>query len=78
VDRVNSGLSDAGDLIFNCQMGRGRTTSGMVAASLIATTAQVDWTPLTTATEQAFLISDASEEEAFLQGMLCSTMLAVG
>jgi len=33
---VNEGLGKAGDLIFNCQMGRGRTTTGMVCASLIA------------------------------------------
>ena len=29
---------------FNCQMGRGRTTTGMVAASLIATIATEDMT----------------------------------
>lgn len=30
------------DHSFNCQMGRGRTTTGMVAASLIATVASED------------------------------------
>ena len=35
---VESGLSDAGDFIFNCQMGRGRTTTGMITACLIAST----------------------------------------
>ncbi|KAF8176691.1 inositol hexakisphosphate-domain-containing protein [Mycena galopus ATCC 62051] len=41
-DRVNSGLTQAGDFVFNCQMGRGRTTTGMVAACLIATTMNWD------------------------------------
>jgi Inositol hexakisphosphate len=36
LDRVNEGLAVAGDLIFNCQMGRGRTTTGMVLAGLVA------------------------------------------
>ncbi|KAH6913140.1 inositol hexakisphosphate-domain-containing protein [Coprinopsis sp. MPI-PUGE-AT-0042] len=35
---VESGLSVAGDFIFNCQMGRGRTTTGMITACLIAST----------------------------------------
>jgi Inositol hexakisphosphate len=35
---VESGLSEAGDFIFNCQMGRGRTTTGMITACLIAST----------------------------------------
>ncbi|KAK0469504.1 inositol hexakisphosphate-domain-containing protein [Desarmillaria tabescens] len=37
LERVKSGLSKAGDFIFNCQMGRGRTTTGMVTACLIST-----------------------------------------
>ncbi|PAV16188.1 metal ion binding oxidoreductase [Pyrrhoderma noxium] len=38
-ERVESGLkhNEAGDFIFNCQMGRGRTTTGMVSACLVAT-----------------------------------------
>jgi hypothetical protein len=36
LDRVNEGLAVAGDLVFNCQMGRGRTTTGMVLAGLVA------------------------------------------
>ncbi|KAH7106320.1 inositol hexakisphosphate-domain-containing protein [Auriculariales sp. MPI-PUGE-AT-0066] len=36
-ERVKQGVKDAGDLVFNCQMGRGRTTSGMVVASLVST-----------------------------------------
>ncbi|KAH9915114.1 inositol hexakisphosphate-domain-containing protein [Fomitopsis serialis] len=40
LERVRAGLEagEAADFIFNCQMGRGRTTTGMVTASLIATT----------------------------------------
>ena len=41
LDRVRSGLSVAGDFVFNCQMGRGRTTTGMITACLIAST--MDW-----------------------------------
>lgn len=33
---MNEGLAIAGDLVFNCQMGRGRTTTGMVLAGLVA------------------------------------------
>ncbi|EJU05109.1 hypothetical protein DACRYDRAFT_93438 [Dacryopinax primogenitus] len=40
VDRVETALVDGDELIFNCQMGRGRTTTGMVAASLISTIVQ--------------------------------------
>jgi len=39
VERVESSVNDGDELIFNCQMGRGRTTTGMVAASLISTVA---------------------------------------
>ncbi|ESK95344.1 metal ion binding oxidoreductase [Moniliophthora roreri MCA 2997] len=42
LDRVRSGFSQAGDFIFNCQMGRGRTTTGMVSACLISTTMNWD------------------------------------
>jgi len=35
---VESGFSNAGDFIFNCQMGRGRTTTGMISACLISST----------------------------------------
>jgi hypothetical protein len=36
---VVKGLEEGDDFVFNCQMGRGRTTTGMIAASLIATIA---------------------------------------
>lgn len=36
-ERVNEALqADFAHLVFNCQMGRGRTTTGMVAAMLVA------------------------------------------
>lgn len=68
-------MAPAGDFIFNCQMGRGRTTSGMVAASLIATTMNTRWEDLIAVREDAALLNyDAvdgpSEEEAYLQGEL--------
>ncbi|KAH8826577.1 inositol hexakisphosphate-domain-containing protein [Flagelloscypha sp. PMI_526] len=43
-ERVTAGLSDTSthDFIFNCQMGRGRTTTGMTTACLIATINTLD------------------------------------
>ncbi|KAI0360175.1 hypothetical protein OH77DRAFT_1394828 [Trametes cingulata] len=77
--RVRSGLQSehASDFIFNCQMGRGRTTTGMVTACLIATT--VTWEherenllkdedQNANALEQYDSIDGPSEEEAYLQG----------
>ncbi|WVR08265.1 hypothetical protein IAU60_005312 [Kwoniella sp. DSM 27419] len=37
VDRIAAGLDKGTDFVFNCQMGRGRTTTGMTVAALIAT-----------------------------------------
>lgn len=37
LQRIRSGLKSNCDFVFNCQMGRGRTTTGMVMASLVAT-----------------------------------------
>nr|XP_031859044.1 uncharacterized protein CI109_005550 [Kwoniella shandongensis]KAA5526116.1 hypothetical protein CI109_005550 [Kwoniella shandongensis] len=55
VKRVAEGLKQGTDFVFNCQMGRGRTTTGMTVASLIATIATDD---------HAFeVFSSASEEE---------------
>lgn len=64
------------DFIFNCQMGRGRTTSGMVTACLIATT--MTWQhdqedsfqeeQSANGLEQYDSIDGPSEEEAYLQG----------
>lgn len=55
-------------------MGRGRTTSGMVTASLIATTMNTRWEDLVAVREDAALLSydtvdGPSEEEAYLKGM---------
>ncbi|KAJ3567855.1 hypothetical protein NP233_g6086 [Leucocoprinus birnbaumii] len=85
LDRVQSGFSQAGDFIFNCQMGRGRTTSGMVTACLIASTQQ--WTrqeqqlaehePITEA-EIYDPIDGPSEEEAYLQGEYKTILQLVG
>ncbi|WVQ79454.1 hypothetical protein IAT38_001552 [Cryptococcus sp. DSM 104549] len=56
VDRVAQGLKEETDLVFNCQMGRGRTTTGMAVASLIATIAVRD-------TSSAVLSEDEDEDE---------------
>ncbi|KAJ7471451.1 inositol hexakisphosphate-domain-containing protein [Mycena galericulata] len=82
-DRVRSGLTQAGDFVFNCQMGRGRTTTGMVAACLIATTWKWDGKEPTYGDEE--LTSDVydsmdgpSEEEAYLQGEYKTILQLVG
>ncbi|KAI0768012.1 inositol hexakisphosphate-domain-containing protein [Trametes elegans] len=77
--RVRSGLQTghAADFVFNCQMGRGRTTTGMVTACLIATTttweherenALKDEEQSGNAFEQYDSMDGPSEEEAYLQG----------
>jgi hypothetical protein len=72
LERVRSGLSKAGDFIFNCQMGRGRTTTGMVTACLISTTmnweAEEDMSQEDTVLENYDSMDGPSEEEAYLQG----------
>lgn len=82
--RVRTGLQSGrpADFVFNCQMGRGRTTSGMVTACLIATTMtwehekeeslQEDEDRSANALEQYDSIDGPSEEEAYLQGELFS------
>lgn len=78
LERVQSGYSEAGDFIFNCQMGRGRTTTGMVTACLISTT--MNWKgeendfegqedPSSTEYDS---IDGPSEEQAYLQGLIAS------
>ncbi|KZW02890.1 hypothetical protein EXIGLDRAFT_730985, partial [Exidia glandulosa HHB12029] len=84
-DRVKEGLQQAGDLIFNCQMGRGRTTSGMVVASLVSTILQLpkNWEfaepdePVTD-TNPYDLIDGFSEEQAYLHGEYKSILQLVG
>ena len=69
------------DFIFNCQMGRGRTTSEMVTACLIATTMTWEHEREETlqaeeqanALDQYDSIDGPSEEEAYLQGERCFT-----
>ena len=76
LSRISSGFSKAGDFVFNCQMGRGRTTTGMITACLIAST--MNWQAETN--EQAMVQEDEmtlgfydsmdgpSEEEVYLSG----------
>ncbi|KAJ6512734.1 inositol hexakisphosphate-domain-containing protein [Mycena sanguinolenta] len=81
-DRVKSGLTQAGDFVFNCQMGRGRTTTGMVAACLIATT--MNWNGKEPKYEQEDVtdtydpMDGPSEEEAYLQGEYKTILQLVG
>lgn len=71
-------MSQAGDFIFNCQMGRGRTTTGMITACLISSTMAQNWDNdeqenAAKRYEPAIEIYDTmdgpSEEEAYLKGM---------
>ncbi|CAL1716907.1 unnamed protein product [Somion occarium] len=84
LERVRSGLDKAGDFVFNCQMGRGRTTSGMVTACLIATVTywdslKVSNTPPEIAVEEQYdSIDGPSEEEAYLQGEYKTILHLVG
>lgn len=69
--RIRTGLASAGDFVFNCQMGRGRTTTGMITACLIATTLQWDGdeSEIAEEEERAFdTIDGPSEEDAYLRG----------
>ncbi|KAJ3520625.1 hypothetical protein NM688_g9135 [Phlebia brevispora] len=72
--RVRSNASGPCDFIFNCQMGRGRTTTGMVVACLVATTANWDKSeetlpsPEENGLESYDSMDGPSEEEAYLQG----------
>lgn len=73
LSRVRSGIAEAGDFIFNCQMGRGRTTTGMITACLISST--MNWT---SSLNEEFIeeispevydpIDGPSEEEVYLAG----------
>jgi len=78
-ERIKLGLRNdaAGDFIFNCQMGRGRTTTGMISACLVATLSAWDGTKesLAILREQSTnpdlpydTLDGPSEEEAYLQG----------
>ena len=74
LERVISTYDSTGDFIFNCQMGRGRTTTGMITACLIASSMNLerdDHVPdvsLEGIVEVYDAIDGPSEEEAYLQG----------
>jgi len=76
LERVTSTYESAGDFIFNCQMGRGRTTTGMVSACLIATSMNLNRDECMSGIEPDGIVEDydtvdgPSEEEAYLQGLL--------
>lgn len=84
LERVRSGYPEADDFIFNCQMGRGRTTTGMVTACLISTT--MNWQG-----EESYIdgqedpesveydsIDGPSEEQAYRQGEYKTILQLVG
>ncbi|KAF8657553.1 hypothetical protein AX16_002190 [Volvariella volvacea WC 439] len=82
--RIQSGMSRAGDFIFNCQMGRGRTTTGMITACLISST--MNWQPPAESTietedylpEVYDTLEGPSEEEAYLHGEYKTILQLVG
>ncbi|TFK40212.1 inositol hexakisphosphate-domain-containing protein [Crucibulum laeve] len=83
LDRVTSGMSNAGDFIFNCQMGRGRTTTGMVTACLISSTLRWEQQEKKIAEEESATefyntMDGPSEEEAYLQGEYKTILQLVG
>jgi len=82
-ERVKRALNETGDLIFNCQMGRGRTTSGMVVASLVATALNLDpaWKQSDDSeadVDPYDMIEGYSEETAYLQGEYRTILQLVG
>jgi hypothetical protein len=79
IERVTLTYENAGDFVFNCQMGRGRTTTGMVTACLIATAMNLNQDDdrmsrieFDTVIEDYDAVDGPSEEEAYLQGRLLS------
>ncbi|KAG7089324.1 hypothetical protein E1B28_011021 [Marasmius oreades] len=89
LDRIRYGLPKAGDFIFNCQMGRGRTTTGMVTACLISTA--MNWDVQRSDSNVLTEIEDKgntsgefdtmdgpSEEEAYRQGEYKTILQLVG
>ncbi|KAG6856508.1 hypothetical protein H0H87_003701 [Tephrocybe sp. NHM501043] len=81
-ERVRGGMSEADGFVFNCQMGRGRTTTGMIAACLISSTMQWDGEePVSVQHEPSGIydsIDGLSEEEAYLQGEYKTILQLVG
>ncbi|KIY62129.1 hypothetical protein CYLTODRAFT_494858 [Cylindrobasidium torrendii FP15055 ss-10] len=83
LERVCSGMSDAGDFVFNCQMGRGRTTTGMITACLISTTLKMNIEEAELMSEEDYSeafdsIDGPSEEDAYLQGEYKTILQLVG
>ncbi|KAG2117755.1 inositol hexakisphosphate-domain-containing protein [Suillus clintonianus] len=84
LERVRFGYSEADDFIFNCQMGRGRTTTGMVTACLISTT--MNWqgeencidTQEDLNSTEFDSIDGPSEEQAYRQGEYKTILQLVG
>ncbi|KAE9405167.1 hypothetical protein BT96DRAFT_916343 [Gymnopus androsaceus JB14] len=70
LNRVRTNMAEAGDFVFNCQMGRGRTTTGMVSACL--TTLRI--------TQEGFFDSmdGLSEDDAYRQGEYKTILQLVG
>jgi protein-tyrosine phosphatase len=84
LERIRSGYSEADDFIFNCQMGRGRTTTGMVTACLISTTmnwqGEEDYIDRQEDPESVEYdsIDGPSEEQAYRQGEYKTILQLVG
>ncbi|KAF8322469.1 hypothetical protein DL93DRAFT_2123864 [Clavulina sp. PMI_390] len=84
IHRVELGYETATHLVFNCQMGRGRTTTGMAAASIISTVASRDVTqdPLEDDERSNTPISydsyDGFDESAYLKGEYKTILRLVG
>ena len=79
LERVTSTYDSSGDFVFNCQMGRGRTTTGMVTACLIASSMNLEKDECVSDVGPEGIVEDydaidgPSEEEAYLQGTLIPT-----
>ncbi|GLB40222.1 putative inositol hexakisphosphate [Lyophyllum shimeji] len=83
LERVRAGLSQANDFVFNCQMGRGRTTTGMVTACLISSLMHWGWEEAALVQHESPVaiydsIDGLSEEEAYLQGEYKTILQLVG
>lgn len=83
LERVMSTCDSTGDFIFNCQMGRGRTTTGMVTACLIASSMSLERDKCADVGPEGIVeiydaIDGPSEEEAYLQGEYKTILQLVG
>jgi len=86
LDRVREGLEQSADFVFNCQMGRGRTTTGMITACLIAKTGhwtkpeEADYVGSEDDSESPIYdtLDGPSEEEAYMQGEYKTILQLVG